>query len=204
MQKFPSHDTDLRAHADELATRGAQFTGKDVVDWIAGSNNMKSIMSGIGIVHGTNLGVVKGIGASQYAFRLATQPVREFLNGINDVRVESLITKLLDHPELGPKLLDHLHGVDDDIVARLTPVVGDERVARVLARMSMNQPVQQIFGTSPETISFTRLFGDDAVKAESFLSRLALTNSGDFSDCKVAQGCSKDGPCCRCSSYWTC
>jgi hypothetical protein len=172
--------SDLRAHADELIIGGNPFNGNDVVNWIAGHNNMKSIMSGVGIVHGTNLGVVKGIGASQYAFRLATQPVREFLNGINDVRVESLIKKLVDHPELGPKLLDHLHGVDDDVVARLAPIVGDERVARVVARMSMNQPVQEIFGTSPEIISYSRLFGDDATKAESFLSRLATDDYGAY------------------------
>jgi hypothetical protein len=176
--------SDLRAHFDELVARGTntpdQFVGSDVVEWIAGHNQMKSIMSGIGIVHGTNYGVVKGIGRSQYAFRLASQPVREFLNGINDVRVESLLKKLVDHPELGPKLLDHLHGVDENVVARLAPIVGDERVARVLARMSMNVPVQEILGTTDEAISFSRLFGQEAGQAKAMISALSKDDYGAY------------------------
>ena len=167
---------DLRAHFDNLRVLDGPnraFIGEDVVEYIAGHSQMKSVMSGIGIVHGTNFGVVKGIGASQYYFRRATLPVREFLNGIDDVRIEGLLAKLLDDKEIGPALIDYLHGVSDDVVRELTPIVGDENVARAVARMNMNKPVQELFETTTDNISFRQLFGSSIDDADAVVSRLA-------------------------------
>ena len=175
---------DLRAHADNLAAldgpaRG--FTGKDVVEYIAGSTNMKSIMSGIGIVHGTNKAVIKGIGVSQYYLRQASNTTRAFLEGLDDIRLESNLKKLFDDPELGPALIDHLHGVSDDVVRELTPLVGDENVARAIARMHMGKPVQEIFETGVDNLDYRRLFGRSIDDGNEVISRLASDDALAYS-----------------------
>lgn len=170
---------ELRAHMAglEAIEPGRVFTGNDVVEWIAGSSDMKAIMSGFGIVHGTNYAVVKGIGATQNIFRQATIPVREFLNGIDDVRIESLLKKILDDRELGPKLIDSLTGVSDDLVDQLTPLVGDPDLARAVARELHNKPIQDVLEIGSKHLDYGKLFGRSADEVSSYISR--LSTAGD-------------------------
>lgn len=169
---------DLRAHmtlrwANDAANAGKTFGGNDVVEWLIGNVGFKNIMSGIGIAKGLNFGMVKGMGATEYYLRRASMPVRNFLNGIEDLRIERNIAKMFDDPELGPALFDHLSSVSDEVVDRLIPLVGDERTARAVARLAMNQPVQELFDIGATSPTFARILGNDNAAANRFISRLA-------------------------------
>lgn len=75
------------------------FTGEDVTEWVAGHNQLRSIMQGIGVVPGTSFGTLKGLNRSQYAMKTATGNLKAFFQGASDLRLESLLTKISKDPE---------------------------------------------------------------------------------------------------------
>jgi hypothetical protein len=87
-----------------LGTPKSAFTGEDVVNWIVDQNNLKSIMSGTGIINGAGKGTLRGLNKTQYAMRTAKGSVKEFFRGVDEVAAQTMgegsrLGKLL--PKLG-------------------------------------------------------------------------------------------------------
>jgi hypothetical protein len=95
----PAFD-DLRQHKailDDLAESGTiarqpdkVFDENDVVDWLVGQNNLKSVMSGTGIIKGAGEGTLRGLNKTQYAMRTAKGTVKEFFRGVDEVAAKKL------------------------------------------------------------------------------------------------------------------
>ena len=68
-----------------LGSPKSSFTGDDVVEWLTSQNNLKSIMSGTGIINGAGQGTMRGLSKTQYAMRTAKGSVKEFFRGIDEV-----------------------------------------------------------------------------------------------------------------------
>lgn len=86
---------ELRRYKQELETLsnaqsitrppGKVFDGEDVVEWLTGQNNLKSIMSGTGIINGAGSGTLRGLNKGQYAMRTAKGYAKEVLRGVEEV-----------------------------------------------------------------------------------------------------------------------
>jgi hypothetical protein len=105
----------------DLATR--VFTADDFVDWVVGSNQMRSIMQGVGMVKGVSYGAMKGLNSTQYALRTATGALSDFMKGASDVGVEKLLKRLDDNPQALEQLLA---GLPSEVQAQFMSVTSDE------------------------------------------------------------------------------
>jgi hypothetical protein len=95
---------DLIESGELVDTAKSAFNADDVVNWIVDQNNLKSIMSGTGIINGAGQGTLRGLNRTQYAMRTAKGTVKEFFRGIDEVAAQtmgegSMLGKLL--PKLG-------------------------------------------------------------------------------------------------------
>jgi len=66
------------------------FTPNNVVDFIVGTDKLKSVMKGVGVVPGASYGQLRGLNRGQYAWAQATGAARDALRGIADVRIENV------------------------------------------------------------------------------------------------------------------
>jgi len=66
------------------------FTPNNVVDFIVGTDKLKSVMKGVGVVPGASYGQLRGLNRGQYAWAQATGVARDALRGIADVRIENV------------------------------------------------------------------------------------------------------------------
>ena len=73
-----------------LGTPKSAFDGEDVVNWIVDQNNLKSIMSGTGIISGAGQGTMRGLNKTQYAMRTAKGSVKEFFRGVDEVAARKM------------------------------------------------------------------------------------------------------------------
>jgi hypothetical protein len=87
---------------------GRAFTADDFVEWVVGSNQMRSLMQGVGMVKGVSYGALKGLNKTQYALRTATGALTDFMQGASDVGVEKLLRRLGDNPQALDELVSGL------------------------------------------------------------------------------------------------
>jgi len=101
-QWFPLFD-DLRAY--KVNNNFTEFTGNDVVEFIVGHGQLKSIQSGIGIVPGTSKMILRGLGPVRYSARTLTGEVGDFFRAASDLRLEQILKKIGDNPRVFTELL---------------------------------------------------------------------------------------------------
>lgn len=129
---------------EQAARTGKAFGADDVVDWIIGPNQLKSIMQGAGVVQGTSYGMLKGINRTQYALRSAKGALADFMKAASDVKLESVVKRLAKDPDALKQLIDglpeewavHLAGVTPQDLPGLLAKLGDDGAAAELARVT--------------------------------------------------------------------
>ncbi len=115
------NDVLIHSKNPELADR--LFSADDFVDWVVGSNQMKSLMQGVGVVQGVSYGALKGLNRFQYAMRTGRGNLSDFMIGASDVAVEKLLPKLGENPQALEELLKT---VPEELHAQLAFVGADE------------------------------------------------------------------------------
>ena len=85
---------------------GKAFDENDVIEWLVGQNNLKSVMSGTGIINGAGEGTLRGLNKTQYAMRTFKGNVKEFFRGVDEVAAKNLgeggiLTKKISLPSIG-------------------------------------------------------------------------------------------------------
>lgn len=101
-QWLPLFD-DLRAY--KVGNNFERFTGNDVVEFIVGHGQLKSIQSGIGIVPGTSKMILRGLGPVRYSTRTITGEIGDFFRAASDLRLEQIINKINEDPRAFTELL---------------------------------------------------------------------------------------------------
>lgn len=163
---------------EELAKAGRTFGAEDVVDFIVGPNQLKSIMQGTGVVQGTSYGMLKGLNKTQYALRSAKGALSDFMKGAADVELETVVKRLAKDPKALNQLIDslpeewavHLAGVtSQDLPDLLTKLASDgaaaelARVTRESAGLSMRAyEVGRVFSSVPGMKTLASLYDNMA------------------------------------------
>lgn len=76
-----------QAEAGIIQGAHTEFTADHFVDWLVGSNNLKSIMSGVGIINGAGEGTLRGLNAGQEIFRSVRGVLADAITGAADVSI---------------------------------------------------------------------------------------------------------------------
>ena len=139
----------------------------DIVDWLVGTDKLKSIMKGVGVVPGGTYGQLRGLNRGQYAWAQSTGAARDALRGIADVRLENIRL---------PKIAQQIHGanianISDESIEGLKQFGLSDQAAELVANFTSNLPVRAVLGDS-----FARF--DDWVEATLDPDTLARLGSG--------------------------
>jgi hypothetical protein len=151
----------------------------DIVDWLVGTDKLKSIMKGVGVVPGGSYGQLRGLNRGQYAWAQTTGAARDALRGIADVRIENVRL---------PRIAREIHEADIaniaiETVQSLQQFGLSERAAELVARFTSNLPTRAVLGDSKSTFDewFEATLDPDAIleygaarsEAAEFIGQLA-------------------------------
>lgn len=175
-------------NAEQLAEQGIKegYSAQNVVDFLVGTDQLKSVIRGIGVVPGVSLGQMRGLNKGQYLWAQATGGARDVIRGIADIglegnAIERALSVILRNPEFGPQYADMLANVSQSQVDSLIGMGLSENAARVVARYAMNLPARVALGVADESLeAFAErtgsLFDETWNEAKMFLEN-TLANS---------------------------
>ena len=96
----------------------AEFTGRNIVEYISDGQRFGAIMQGIGITQGVTRQTLKTLGPTQYALKTATGSLGDFLRGAGDASVYRIIEKISGNANFMDELLAFLpESMRDDFLA---------------------------------------------------------------------------------------
>jgi hypothetical protein len=125
-----------------------EFTADDVVEWLVGTDKLKSIMKGVGVVPGASYGQLRGLNRGQYAFAQATGAARDVMRGIADIRIENIrlpqIAKGLENQSIA--------GVSKESVDALVGFGLKPESAEIIAGFMSNLEARTILGKQSQSI----------------------------------------------------
>lgn len=135
------------------------YEANDVVDFLVGSDQLKSILKGVGVVPGASYGQLRGLNRGQYAFKQVTGAARDALRGIADVRIENIrLPKIVKDINL-----EDIANVSDETISKLMSYGLSEKAARTVAVFASNLPARVIAGDASENLdTFVRNAFDEA------------------------------------------
>lgn len=129
----------------------------DVFDWMKNTNQLTSLQSGIGLVHGFKYPQIRGLNRTQAFIANTTADARDVLRGIADIGIETanfdkILKRIAAHPELQRQLIEHMAGVDDQLVETLVGRGLDEEAARLVGVMVRNHDIKAVVGLTEDSI----------------------------------------------------
>lgn len=134
------------------------MTGQDVVDWLAGQDNLTSILKGIGVVPGTNYTIIKSMNRGQYLGRTMFGGARDFITGLADARILTKTDNILNPSmfrranstaaTLAKSITDNLVEATDDEIAAVQKLfsIQDPNVARTIIHAYKNPHLHAVLG----------------------------------------------------------
>ena len=148
----------LLEHKRDLIAKGLlgadeALTGQNVVDWIVHTNHMKSIMKGVGLVNGLRNPLVRGLNETQYFFKTATGVIKDASMGIMDIKAERIMAKTLEDPATLQFVEMAVQNVDPETIAKVTQLVGDEKVAKAIIASTVNQRTMTLLGKTEDELA---------------------------------------------------
>lgn len=137
---------------------GLTMSVDDVFDWMKNTNHFAALQSGVGLVHGFKYPQIRGLNRTQAFIANTTADARNVLRGIADIGLETsnfskIISRLAAHPELQRQLIEHMSGVDDQLVQTLVGQGLDEDAARLVLVMVRNHDAKAVIGLTEDVIA---------------------------------------------------
>lgn len=104
---------------------GHVMTGQNVVDFIAGQDQLSTILRGFGVVPGTNFTILKSMNRGQYLARTMFGGARDFISGLADANILARTDDILN-PSVFKRVSSKAESLAENINANLIDVTEDE------------------------------------------------------------------------------
>jgi hypothetical protein len=145
-------------------TKGTDLKVDDVIEFIIGQQQFSAVLSGIGVIKGSNYHQIKHLSRTESFFRKGINPVRDVLAGVSDVRAEvknfPRIMRAMQRkdPEAARLFAERLLDVDNEVVESLVRQWGlDEQTARMVATTMANPELATLITGTDDIFEHARL-----------------------------------------------